>query len=579
MATTSKTTASARKGTAKKATSSAKAVTEKQTQAKVATGVKAKPVKAKPAAPKAKAVEAKAKPATLKAQATKAKVAASERTKTETPVASVSTSPPAQPAQPVNLPATAKEVARMQEVLKLQKKAQMDLGPPSLHQRRDWIERAEYLLKDNQGDICEALNADFGNRSSFQSLFSDVASTVDELRYARKNVHKWMKPQSRKSNFPLGLLGAKSRVESIPYGVVGVIAPWNFPVYLTFSPLAGIFAAGNRVMIKPSEHAPASAELMRQLFSSTYDESEVAVFLGDGEVSAAFSSQPFDHLLYTGGGAVAKHIMRAAAEHLTPLTLELGGKSPVIVGKDADIEKVASKVMFGKTLNAGQICLAPDYLMLPRGSADDFVEKSREAVTRMYPDLKHNKDYTSIVNQAHYDRIQALIEDAKSKGARLEVLNPANEDFSQQEHRKIPPTLVINPKDDMKVMQEEIFGPVLPVVEYDNLDDAIDRVNGGDKPLGLYYFGAGAEQRRVLDKTSSGGVTLNDVMFHIAQNDLPFGGVGPSGMGSYHGKSGFDNFSHQRAIFSGPKLVDPGKMFQPPHTEEQKSKLRSLFRI
>jgi coniferyl-aldehyde dehydrogenase len=295
---------------------------------------------------------------------------------------------------------------------------------------------------------------------------------------------------------------------------------------------------------------------MKQIFEEAYDIEEVAFFTGGPEVGGAFSSLPFDHLIFTGATSIAKHVMRAASENLVPLTLELGGKSPVVIGQSADIELTAQNVMAGKTMNAGQICLAPDYVFVPEDKADEFIEAAKASVAKMYPDLKDNPDYTSIVNERHFDRITGYIDDAKSKGAEIIEINPANEDFSQQEHHRIPPTLILDPSDDMQVMQDEIFGPVLPIKRYKHIDETLDYINQRDRPLGLYYFGQDAgEEHKVLTRTTSGGVTVNDVIMHITQEDLPFGGVGPSGMGSYHGFDGFKTFSHAKAVFSQSKAV------------------------
>jgi len=327
-------------------------------------------------------------------------------------------------------------------------------------------------------------------------------------------------------------------------------------VQLTFSPLAGVFAAGNRTMIKPSEFTPATSELMKELFTEVFDEEEVAIFTGGPEVGTAFSALPFDHMLFTGATAIAKHVMRAASENLVPLTLELGGKSPVVISESADIELAASNIMAGKTMNAGQICLAPDYVFVPEDKADDFINAAKNSVAKMYPNLKDNPDYTSIVNERHFERLNGYIADAKAKGAEVVEINPAQEDFSQQQHHRIPPTIILDPTEDMAVMQEEIFGPVLPVKRYKNIEETLDYINEHPRPLGLYYFGQDAqEEKKVLTHTTSGGVTVNDVIMHIAQEDLPFGGVGPSGMGSYHGHDGFKTFSHAKAVYTQSKLV------------------------
>lgn len=444
----------------------------------------------------------------------------------------------------------------MQDVLDKQKRAHIASGEVSAETRIDRIERSINILKKHGARLSDAMAADFGHRSLDQSKLTDIDGAIGPLEHAKKNLRKWMKPERRKVMFPLGIFGARGRIVYQPLGTVGCISPWNFPVQLTFSPLAGIFAAGNRTMIKPSEFTAQTSELMRELFAQEYDEDEVAVFTGGPDVGGAFSRLPFDHLLFTGATSIAKHVMRAAAENLVPVTLELGGKSPVIIGRSANLQLAATNIMAGKTMNAGQICLAPDYVFLPEESRDEFVEAARNSVAKMFPNIKDNPDYTSIVNERHYDRLNGYLDDAKAKGASVVQINPANEDFSQQEHHRIPPTLVLDPTDDMKVMQDEIFGPVLPVKQYTDLQETLDYVNAHDRPLGLYYFGENkAEEHRVLTNTTSGGVTVNDVIMHVAQEDLPFGGVGPSGMGSYHGQDGFKNFSHIKSIYTQSNTV------------------------
>jgi coniferyl-aldehyde dehydrogenase len=435
-----------------------------------------------------------------------------------------------------------------------QRAAYLKDGPPSAEVRIDRLDRCIGLLVDHQEEIADALNKDFGNRSPQMSKFTDVAGSIGPLKHAKENVRKWMRVEKRKPTPAiLGWFGAKAEVHYQPLGVVGVISPWNFPVNLTFAPLAGILAAGNRCMIKPSEFTPASSELMVRMFRKVFDEAEIAVCVGGPEVGEAFSRLPFDHLLFTGATSIAYHVMRAAAENLVPLTLELGGKSPVIVSESANMELTANRVMNGKTMNAGQICLAPDYVFVPEAKRDEFVSKATAAVTRMYPTLKDNPDYTSVINQRHYDRLHGYIDEAKSKGAKVVEINPAKEDLRQQPYHKIAPTIILDPTDDMKVMQDEIFGPVLPVKTYKSVEEAIAYVNAKPRPLGLYYFGEeGDEKQRVLTRTTSGGVTVNDVVMHVAMEELPFGGVGPSGMGSYHGVDGFRQFSHRKAIYQQP---------------------------
>tara|TARA_B100001175_G_scaffold317906_1_gene337427 strand:+ start:7951 stop:9378 length:1428 start_codon:yes stop_codon:yes gene_type:complete len=469
----------------------------------------------------------------------------------------------------------------MNKVLKEQKDFFIKNGSPSIDLRIDRLQRLKNLIMDNRYDFVDSLNADFGNRSKNASMLSDVYGIVPAINQAIKNVKKWSKAEKKSSNFPFGLLGAKSYVKYEPLGTVGMISPWNFPVNLTFVPLVSIFAAGNQVMHKPSEHTPITAALLKDLCDKAYDQNEFATFLGGPDVGESFTKLHFDHLLYTGGGSVAKHVMNAASQNLVPCTLELGGKSPVVIGKSADLKTSAKRIMFGKTLNAGQICLAPDYVVVHKDQKDEFIKETKEAVTQYFPDLKNNDDYTSIINERHYERLQDLLNDAKEKGAQIDEINPSNEDFSQQEFYKIPPTIVSNTTDDMKIMQEEIFGPLLPVVEYNELDEATNIINSKDRPLGLYYFGNDkAEEEKVLSSTSSGGVTVNNVISHLQQDDLSFGGVGPSGMGRYKSFEGFKNFSNPRAYYKEvgsrfDKFFDP---VRPPYEGNIENILKKLFK-
>ena len=469
----------------------------------------------------------------------------------------------------------------MNKVLQDQKSFFIKNGAPSIDLRIDRLQRLKSLIMDNRYDFVDSLNADFGNRSKNASMLSDVYGIVPAINQAIKNVKKWSKAEKKSSNFPFGLLGAKSYVKYEPLGTVGMISPWNFPVNLTFVPLVSIFAAGNQVMHKPSEHTPITASLLKDLCDKAYDENEFATFLGGPDVGESFTKLHFDHLLYTGGGSVAKHVMNAASQNLVPCTLELGGKSPVVIGKSADLKTSAKRIMFGKTLNAGQICLAPDYVVVHKDQKDEFIKESKDAVTEYFPDLKNNDDYTSIINERHYERLQDLLTDAVEKGAQIDEINPSNEDFSQQEFYKIPPTIVSNTSDDMKIMQEEIFGPLLPVVEYSELDEATKLINSKDRPLGLYYFGNDkSEEEMVLGNTSSGGVTVNNVISHLQQDDLSFGGVGPSGMGRYKSFDGFKNFSNPRAYYKEvgsrfDKFFDP---VRPPYKGDIEKILKKLFK-
>ena len=451
-------------------------------------------------------------------------------------------------------------IQEMHRVLELQKKLNIKEGAPDINTRKDRLDRVVAMVKKYDKKIIETVNQDFGNRDPMMSAATEVASVIGPMEHAKKNLKKWMKTEKRKAAIaPLGsalsLLGARAEVRYQPKGVVGAISPWNFPMNLALAPLAGIIAAGNRVMHKPSELTPATSDLLKLMIEEFFNEEEMAVFVGDAEVGAAFSGLAFDHLIFTCGTSIAKHVMKAASENLVPLTLELGGKSPVVVGKTAKIKDTAQRVMQGKTMNAGQICLAPDYALVPEEKVDEFVKATVEVTSEMYPEMKDNDDFTSIINQKHFDRIQGYLADAKEKGAELVEINPSNEDFSQQPHHKIPPTLVLNPSEDMKIMQEEIFGPVLPVKTYSDVSEPIEYINSKDRPLGLYYFGNDdSEKELVLENTTSGGVTVNDVISHIQMEDLPFGGVGPSGMGSYHGYDGFKEFSHAKAVYKQTSL-------------------------
>ena len=470
----------------------------------------------------------------------------------------------------------------MNEVLNLQKKKFINDGPPSIELRIDRLNRLKSMLIENRYELTDALSSDFGSRSKNASLLSDVYTVLPEITNAIKNIKRWTKDEKRSSNKPFSLFGAKSYIRYEPLGTIGMISPWNFPVNLAFGPLASIFAAGNQVMHKPSELTPATAALMKELCDKAYDQDEFATFLGGPETGEAFSKLNFDHLLYTGSGNIGKHVMHAAAQNLVPVTLELGGKSPVVVGNSADIKATAKRVMFGKTMNAGQICLAPDYVMVHKDKKDEFISEAENAVADYYPDIKNNEDYTSIINERHFNRLNELIDDAREKGATINQINPANEDFTQQEFFKIPPTIITNTSDDMRVMTEEIFGPVLPVVEFTEVKEALDSINSKDRPLGLYYFGTDKnEQSNVLNNTSSGGVTINNVVGHIQQQDLPFGGVGPSGMGRYHSQDGFKNFSNARAVFKDvPFFMDnlAFGMIRPPYKEGFENFIKKILK-
>jgi coniferyl-aldehyde dehydrogenase len=349
-----------------------------------------------------------------------------------------------------------------------------------------------------------------------------------------------------------------------PLGVVGIISPWNYPVNLALGPLIAALAAGNRAMIKPSELVPETAELLRDLIAEAFPDDQVTVITGGAEVGEAFSKLPFDHLVFTGSTRVGKIVMRAASENLVPVTLELGGKSPSIVGTDFDTKTAAERIMSGKTFNAGQTCIAPDYALVPAASRDAFVDACKAAVAKMFPTIAKNPDYTSVVNDKHYARIRSYVDDAKTRGGTVVELNPGNETLDPAA-RKMPPTLVLDATDEMLCMQEEIFGPVLPIVTYTRIEEAIAYVNAHPRPLALYYFGHGrAAIDRVLAETTSGGVSINETLLHFAQEDLPFGGVGASGMGAYHSREGFRSLSMPKPVFRQSRINTTG-LLRPPY--------------
>jgi acyl-CoA reductase-like NAD-dependent aldehyde dehydrogenase len=445
-------------------------------------------------------------------------------------------------------------------VLARMKRAQREHGTPSYDERVQHLDALERAVLQHKDAVVAAVSRDFGNRAKQETLAAEVFVTVSEIRHARSNLRDWMRTEPR--DVGLAFIPASAAVTPQPLGVVGVIAPWNYPVQLALAPLVGAIAAGNRVMIKPSELAPESARAIEALVADAFPSDRAVVVTGGPEVAEAFGRLPFDHLLFTGSTRVGKLVMRAAAENLVPVTLELGGKSPAIVGAEISPRSAAEKIMAGKCFNAGQTCVAPDYALVPKGDLGAFVAACEAAVARMYPTLLSNPDYTSIVSDHHHARLARYVAEAKARGARVVEINPAKEALGP-EQRKMAPTLVVDPPDDLAVMQDEIFGPILPIKTYDALDGAIDYVNDRPRPLALYFMGHDeAEIERVLARTISGGVCVNDTMLHVGVADLPFGGVGPSGMGHYHGREGFETFSKKKAVMrqarlSGAALLRP----------------------
>jgi len=423
---------------------------------------------------------------------------------------------------------------------------------PSLATRRDRLARLALMTKRYALDIMDTTSADFGHRSRHETLIADILAVDEAIKHAQRHLGSWMRPQRIATD--IKYRPGFNRLLAQPLGVVGVVAPWNYPYQLAMLPALAALAAGNRVMIKPSELAPRTAALMMRIVRESFADDELAVFPGDAAVGKAFTELPFDHLFFTGSTAVGRAVAQAAAKNLTPVTLELGGKSPVIVDIGGSFESIAPKIALGKLFNAGQTCIAPDYALVPRERADEFAIAMWHAMGVLYPTLAANPDYSSIVNERHYARLEGLIADAKAQGARFVDVNPAGETFDPA-NRKLAPALVLDVNEDMKIMREEIFGPLLPVVPYDTLDDAIDYVNARERPLAMYLFSDSRRSReRALRQTIAGGVTVNGCLTHFAQEAQPFGGVGASGTGSYHGVHGFRTFSKEKAVYYEPRI-------------------------
>lgn len=453
------------------------------------------------------------------------------------------------------------EVERLERVFKAQRAAFRRRPYPDVAARRDALDRVRALLLDHQDEWVGAVSRDFTNRATDETLLAEVLVTLEGVKYYRKRLRRWMKP-SRRSVSALSWPGS-AWVEYQPMGVVGIIVPWNYPIQLAVAPLVAALAAGNRVMIKMSEAAPSTGALLQRLVAESFPEDQVAVFNGEVEVGQAFSALPFDHLLFTGSTDVGRHIMRAAAEHLVPVTLELGGKSPCIIAPDYPVETAVERIAFGKCMNAGQTCVAPDYVLCHTSQVDSFVDAWQARMAQSYPKMVDNPDYTAIINPRQRERLLAWLSDAREKGARVIEVNPAGEDFSDSQ--KLPPALVLDVTDDMILAREEIFGPWLVVQSYDELDQAIAYVNARPRPLALYYFDWDkANGRKVLRETHAGGVCLNDTISHVGVDDLPFGGVGDSGMGAYHGPEGFRTFSKAKGVYRKGRF-NAARFIMPPY--------------
>jgi len=457
----------------------------------------------------------------------------------------------------------------LQRLFDTQRRAYAANPMPSAAQRQQWLKALRDLLSDERQALINAISQDFSHRSADETLFAELMPSLHAIHYASKHLKGWMKPSRRAVG--IAFQPASAKVIYQPLGVVGVIVPWNYPLYLAIGPLVGALAAGNRVMLKLSESTPATGELLKVLLTKIFPEDLVCVVLGEAEVGMAFSKLPFDHLLFTGATSIGKHVMRAAAEHLTPVTLELGGKSPAIVSADVPLKDAAERIAFGKALNAGQTCVAPDYVLVPEDRVDGFVEAYTQAVRGFYPTLADNPDYTAIINERQLARLNAYVKDATDKGATLIPL------YDQGQARRMAHSLLLNVSDNMTVMQDEIFGPVLPIVPYRGIDQAFAYINQRPRPLALYYFGYNKrEQDRVLHETHSGGVCLNDTLLHVAQDDMPFGGIGPSGMGHYHGHEGFLTFSKAKGVLVKQRL-NAAKLIYPPYGKAIQTLIQKLF--
>ena len=458
----------------------------------------------------------------------------------------------------------------LQAALDRQRAAFTNTAFPTASERQARLRQIEQMVRANQEAIVDAISADFGNRSRVETLLSEVLPTIGAATHARKHLASWMKPQRRA--VAMNSQPGSNRVEFQPLGVVGVVSPWNYPIFLTLGPLVDILAAGNRAMIKPSELTPATGALLARMLGEIFPPDEVLVVQGDMAVGRAFTALPFDHLIFTGSTHVGREVMRAAADNLVPVTLELGGKSPVIVAEDYPAEKAARSVAVGKFFNAGQTCIAPDYALVPRNQAEAFAHGVLEAAEAMYPALNGNPDYTAIISDRHHARLTELVAEAEAGGATI----MRHRDTPRGNIRHFAPTVVLDPPLDSRLMRDEIFGPILPVVRTASTTAAIEFVNKRPRPLALYaYTNDAAAERHILDRTISGGVTLNSTLMHVGQDDLPFGGVGPSGMGAYHGRDGFYRFSHARGIHK-PGFFSGFEYLRPPHGSKTRFALKAL---
>jgi coniferyl-aldehyde dehydrogenase len=467
----------------------------------------------------------------------------------------------------------------LRALVELQKNTFRAEGEVTFATRIDRLKRLKALIVENKTAFARTTKREFNGARSYEfSLFSEFASKVEAIDYSMKHLKAWMKPERRKTNKPMNFLGGKSQVRYFPKGVVGIISPWNLPFGLTVAPLTSALAAGNRALLKPSEYVPETAALFAEVVPKYFSEDEVAVVTGGAEVSQRFAELPFDHLLFTGSTRVGAQVMQSASKNLVPVTLELGGKSPVIIGRSAKLDLAGTRLTFGKLLNGGQLCLSPDYVLVPKELEDPLIARVIDEAQTMYPNITDNNDYAGIFNEKHFVRLQSYIDDAVAKGAKLTIVG-ANRARASEDNRRMPLHILQNVSEDMQVMHEEIFGPILPVMTYSDINQVPGMIEPRRTPLAMYYFGKDkTEQEYLLSHVQSGGVCINDITLHYVQEDLPFGGIGASGMGAYHGPEGFKNLSHARAIYSQTMIdVLPIIGARPPFGEKFRGRIRKAL--
>jgi coniferyl-aldehyde dehydrogenase len=468
-----------------------------------------------------------------------------------------------------NVDDLAHELQRLRQHYELQRM-------PDGNTRKEWLLNCKKMLLENQQAIIEALNSDFKGRSGDETRLAELMPCIQGINYALHRVKGWMRPQRRFAG--LAFLPASARISYQPLGVVGIVVPWNYPLFLAIGPLTAALSAGNRAMIKMPEHTPVFSALFARLVQQYLGNGLVKVINGGPDTAVAFTQQAFDHLIFTGSTQIGRHVMRAAADKLTPVTLELGGKSPVIISDDINIDLAAERICFGKSLNAGQTCVAPDYVLVPEGRMNAFIAAYKRQFSKMYPAESEQEDYSSMINEAQAGRIKQALKEAEQGGACLHPLSDAQSQQRAEQHpHRINPVLVTQCPESSSLLKDEIFGPVLPLIPYQNLSDAIEYINERPRPLALYFFGHKRKQQRtVIEQTHSGGVCINETMFHVAVEDLPFGGIGPSGMGHYHAKEGFLTLSKAKAVFSKGRL-NSSKLIYPPYNKWLNRLIYKLF--